>query len=249
MVASYHPTYQNPTIREVVCEIRFQLSDGADWDVSWYNKFFKQIETDFPTFQPVNLPPIFVNSPDSKETQSLLVPLVIRYKHESRNLLLQLSENYLTVNILPTYPGWQQVVSDIKYAWNNFCQVAQPKLITRLGLRYINGIERNIASERLEYWLKPCDYIPSVVLRSAPGFSSRVTTRLDTKNRLTVVLSDQTSDNSGTFIFDIDRISEQSIEADIELLLQQATKMHDDVWEVFNSAKNDNLEQLLQGEL
>ena len=243
-----HPSYPFPTIREVVCEIRFQLD--ASWDASLYRKYFKKIEKQFPTFEPVNVPVVIEISQSIGGGSSLSVPQVMRYTHSSRNLLIQLSENRIAVSMLPVYPGWRQMKSDIEYAWNKLCEVIQPSEITRVGLRYINAIERSTEDETLERWIKPGDYITLAALKSKKGFLAQATTRISESDRAQVTVTDQVpSDNYGTFIFDIDRITEQPISANIEPLLENANRLHDDVWNIFQSARNADLELLLKGEI
>ena len=141
MTSINHPSYPFPTIQEVVCEVRFRLDKG--WDASFYSEFLKKIEEQFPTFEPTAAPVILHINEQPGEAAGFSVPLVIRYKHSSRNLLLQLSENRIVVNALPAYPGWQQVSEDIRYAWRKLCEVVRPIEIERIGLRYINSIARS----------------------------------------------------------------------------------------------------------
>src|SRR5262245_19133337 len=84
--------------------------------------------------------------------------------------------------------------------------------ITRIGLRYINRIERKSAEDHPGDWLRANEYMAPVVLRSAPAFLSRVEAHLDTENRIIVTLGDQPPAETGGYdaiIFDIDRIIER----------------------------------------
>ncbi|MFN8495728.1 MAG: TIGR04255 family protein [Caldilineaceae bacterium] len=248
MTNNNHPSYPLPTIQEVVCEIRFRLD--TNWNIALYGEYFKKIEDLFPTFEPVAVP-IFIEITNSTDAPSLAVPLAMRYRHINRNLLVQLSENRIAVNILPIYPGWNQVMQDIVYIWGKLCEIVTPAEITRIGLRYINGIERGTKNETLSRWLRPNDYIPSTVLKSSSGFAAQILTYLDEQNRLQVRLTDQLSgtDGLGKFLFDIDRIIEKRMGIDLDSLLGNVTHLHQDVWDVFQSAKSEDLERLLKGEL
>lgn len=251
MTATLHPTYPNPTIQEVVCEIHFRLADGVSWDSSWFSVFFKKIEDLFPIFQPASIPVFVELTPHPPAAPALVVPQVIRYQHASRNVLIQLSDDRIAVNVLPVYPGWQQVSKDIRYAWSKLNEVVSPVAVNRIGLRYINAIERSAQSERLDKWLVPNDFVPAAILQSQIGLSSRMVTRLDDYNRIQVAVNTQasTANPYGTFLLDIDRIIENNIATDIDILLANVTHLHEDVWKVFNAAKSDSLEQLLQGDL
>ena len=79
---------------------------------------------------------------------------------------------------------------------------------------------------------------------------SRVEARLDAENRVIVTLGDQgaiPSEARGAFIFDIDRIVEKDLPVEVEAITAEARRLHDDIWEIFDSAKTDKLERLLQG--
>jgi uncharacterized protein (TIGR04255 family) len=251
MTVAAHPSYSNPTIQEAICEIHFRLMDNADWKLSWYGEFFKLVEEQFPVFQPVTAPVLIEVSQRPPAPNILAAPHVIRYQHASRNLLLQLSETRLTVNVLPDYPGWAQVSEDIGYAWAKMCDVVNPTFVTRIGLRYINRIERSVPNETLGTWLTSTDYIPPGVLRSDPGFGARVSVRLDNQNGLTVSTGDQEAGpgSHGAFILDIDRFVESELSTDLPELLAEASRLHEDLWKVFNSAMGERLERLLRGEI
>lgn len=247
MTRTNHPPYPSPSIREVVCEIHFRLAD--EWKASIYSRYFEKIADQFSNFEPFSTPTL-VSANAGTEGATIIFPLVMRYQHSSRQLLLQLSENRLVINVLPVYPGWQQVIEDIRYAWGKLCEVVEPTSIERIGLRYINAIARSAESETLSKWLKPNDYAPTAVLQAPKGFMVQVSKFIAEKDRIIVRLSDQSpsTNDYGTFIFDIDRITEQNINPDENSLLENAIRLHDDVWEVFSSAKSEDLERLLQGE-
>jgi len=175
----------------------------------------------------------------------------MRYKHAERNLLLQLSEDTLTVNELPKYPGWEQMKHDVLEAWCELREAIGPETITRIGLRYINRIERTHLEERASDWLKPSVYIAEYVLRSVSGFLYRLQSVPDPDNRLIVTLGEATeaSERRGNpIILDIDRIVERSIEIHNDAIMSEITRLHDSVWDVFKASMTLRLERLLKGE-
>jgi uncharacterized protein (TIGR04255 family) len=252
MALADHPTYPNPTIQEALCEIQFRLQEGVMWNPSWYGDFYRQVEHHFPVILPISTPQIRLEiSQPAIPTPVLLVPQVMRYQNVTGNLLLQLSENRIVVNVLPDYPGWLHVTEHVQYAWEKVCDVVKPTAATRIGLRYINRIERREPDETLGTWLMANDYIPTAVLTSKPGFLSRIETQLSLEDRISVTVSDRdiSPQDTGAFLLDIDHATVHDIPTDIDLLLQEATRLHGNIWEVFHSAKGERLEQLLQGEI
>ena len=103
---------------------------------------------------------------------------------------------------------------DVLAAWQRVEEVLQPEAINRIGLRYINRIEKETEQDRLDTWLVANDYIPVGILRSESGFLLREEIHLNTENILIITLGDLKSDGDagyGAIIFDIDRIVEREI--------------------------------------
>lgn len=250
MATTAHPTYPNPTIQETLCEIQFRLQEDVTWNPSWYGDFYRQVENRFPIILPVSTPH-FRFDIDQVAMPTLVIPQVMRYQSNAENVLLQLSENRIIVNVLPDYPGWAHVSELIKYSWEQVCKVMDPAVVIRVALRYINRIDRRTVDETLGDWLVANDYIPVSVLTSYPGFISRVTAQLNPEDKINVIVSDREilSSDPGSFLLDIEHSTQHEMTVDTNLLLQEATRLHAKIWEVFRSAKGERLEQLLQGEI
>ena len=248
---SEHPTYPNPTIQEAICEIHFRLSDDFDWKPALLGELYKHIEPDFPDLEPVTQVD-FLFQVGPKGSGPMLRPSqqMMRYKHISRNLLIQFSKNILTVNVLPKYEGWEQMSADIFYAWGKVCGVIKPASITKIGLRYIDRIERTHPDEFPSEWLAPSDYIPKSALSSLPGFLYRLETRMNQDNKLIVTLGEPIDDSgrqSDAIVLDIDCIVEREIGVDNNAISQETEKLHDFAWQVFSASMTPRLERLLQG--
>ena len=249
MPSSGHPSYPNPIIQEAICEIAFRLQDNVLWDPRWSGDFFVAVKEEFPNLQSIPTQPLFSFQigPSALPPQPINV---FRFGHASRPVLLQLSDNRIVVNVLPKYSGWEQVSNDIQYAWERIINVINPVAITRIGLRYINRIERSAPGETLGKWLVATDYVPQGVLDSLSGaLLSQVQAKLDDNNRIAVVVGelDTPPNANGAFIFDIDRTLEREIAPDAATLLAETSRLHDDVWKSFSSARGERLEKLLKG--
>ena len=247
-----HPTYPNPTIQEALCEIHFRLPDGIKWNPTLFGEFFKQIQPDFPDLEPVTEVGVQLQFGSGGVGQAILPPRQrMRYKHASRNLLLQLSENILSVNVLPRYHGWSEMSRDILYAWGKAREVIKPASVTRIGLRYINRIEKANPDERAGDWLAASDYVPKAVLASLPGFLSRLEARPDPGSQIIVTVGGPPAANEGgsrSIILDIDCITESDIAVGDSSILEQVKRLHETAWMIFASTMTPRLEQLLKGE-
>ena len=252
MSISEHQSYSNPTIQEAICEIVFAMPENQTWNPIWFGEFFKLVQNEFTSFEPVNMSGIQLQigsgNPGAPPPPS--PSQIVRYRHPSRPSLLQLSDQSLAVSCLPVYPGWDVMLKDIEYGIEKLKAVVKPEKALRIGLRYINRIERSVPDETLKTWFMPNDYMPKIILESLPGFISLVQTRLDENNRLNVTVGEQIVNLSQpAFILDIDRILERDLAIESEVLLPEMTRLHEDVWKVFNSAKTEKLERMLNGEL
>jgi len=249
--ATQHPSYPYPTIAEALCEVHFALSPEKPWRASFIGDFFKAIQSEYPEMEPLQDVGLQFEMGPQGLGQSLLPPRQrVRFKHADRQLLLQLAEDTLTVNVLPPYPGWPKMVQEVMEAWQKAVEVLAPSAITQIGLRYINRIEALSTKDRVSDWIKANEYIAPGVLRSDPGFLSRAEVHLDTQNTLIVTLGDQPSGPTAghnAIIFDIDRVSQRELSPQNDSLSHEIDHLHEDVWQVFSSAKSDRLELLLKG--
>ena len=242
---SEHPAFANPTIREALCEIHFALPEGVSWDSTIYGRFFKRIQSEFPELEPVTSAGLQVQIPSGKA--GFLPPQSrMRYKHASRNLLLQLSEGIITINVLPKYAGWDQMQVDIVQAWGWTNEIVNPTGITRVGLRYINFIPNANKDELPGDWLVSNDYVAKAALASQPGFLSRVEVHATAQRRAIVTVGEAVDGEQSMFVLDIDCIEEAEKGQSVDL--QPALSvLHDMAWRVFNGFLTPRLRTFLEG--
>lgn len=246
-----HPSYPNPTIAEALCEVHFELREGAEWKPSLPGEFFKRVQDDYPEMEPIQEMGVQFEAGTLGLSQRVLRTRPrFRYKHKDQPLLIQLAEKTITLNVLPRYPGWEVMVERIADIWRRASQLLAPGRVNRIGLRFINRVRRESGHQRPSDWFRTTDYIAPAVLRSGTGLLSRVETRLDSENRVIVTLGDQgmsPTEPDGAFILDIDRIVEKDLSILVDDITTEAARLHEDVWNIFVSAKTDKLERLLKG--
>lgn len=244
-----HATYPNPTITEAVCDIHFRLSSTKEWKASLAGELFKHIQDEYPEMEPVvEMGLQFEFGPSGAGTKIVPQPQKTRFTHATRPLILQLTENGFSISTLSPYQGWQVMKKDALNAWDYIEEVLQPEVINRIGLRYINRIEKETVEDSLEEWLVETDYIPRGVLHSKPGFLLRTQTHLDRENMIIITLGDTDSQRVGEYgaiIFDIDRIVEQEMAVAQNTLAEELERLHTDIRNVFSSAKGQKLEMML----
>jgi uncharacterized protein (TIGR04255 family) len=246
-----HPTYPNPTIVEALCEIHFQLPEGTEWDSSLFGEVFNQIQSNYPILEPVaGLRLQLPKGQDRKEQRFFPAEQRMRYKHKSQTKLIQLSQDIMTLNELPKYPGWKVMKNDILDAWANVSKVIKPDAISRIGLRYIDKIARTKKNEKPGEWFKASEYIPKSVLESLPEFLSRIETRTSENNKIIITLgefmSETVPEEGPPFVFDVDTIVEKEMKTNKKTIEQEIEQLHETVWTIFKASMTPRLEKLMK---
>ncbi len=243
-----HPSYPSPTIQEALCEIHFRLPAGVEWKPSWFGEFFKHLQPDFPEFEPAQRMGLQLQIGPHGAGQALMPPRYrMSFRHSKKNLILQLSESTLTVNVLPKYPGWTDMRQDILSAWEKARESVNPSSVERIGLRYINRIDREQAGEPAGAWLAANEYLPRSVLASKPGFLARVVVRPEENRRLIVTLGETPDDRNemSAIILDIDCILERDTAVESHDIGSAIDQLHDAAWGAFSSSTTPRLQGLL----
>ncbi|MFH1943049.1 MAG: TIGR04255 family protein [bacterium] len=248
-----HPTYPNPTIQEAVCELRFKLSDGVKWEPTIFSSVFSKVQSDFPSFEPTAQVGFRFKVEQEKIDQEVIPSRQrMRYIDKSGKLLFHLSQDMFTINVLPKYQGWENMNMAILNIMGKLTSVIEMECFNRIGLRYINRIERINKDEIPTEWLSQSDYIPKSVLNSLTGFFHRLEVRKDSTNRFIVTLAETKNPSREHFndiIFDIDCIIEKNIKAQKDSVLKEINSLHDLAWDIFSSSITDKLKRRLRGEI
>jgi len=230
-----HPAFSNPTINEAVCDIHFTMPDDIDWNPSYYAKYFTLIQDEFSLFEPV-----FENS------------MKMRFHHDNRNHLIQLSESTLTINELSPYSGWGALKADIVKAWGIHQEVIGPVEIDAISLRYVNFIPAENENQRLIEWLSMNKYVAKAVLQTQPSFSQTLVT---TPDGIRVMINTGEIENPSehhhkrVFVLDLNAMFmvEKGSKVQIDPVV---TQLHDEViWKIFDSFRSDKLTSLLEQEI
>jgi uncharacterized protein (TIGR04255 family) len=242
-----HPRYANPTIAEALCEIHFRLKQGQDWKESFAHELFDKIKAEYPSMEPIKEMAVQIDiNPSTVGHKVLPSRTRMRFKHVSRPIMLQLVEGVrvLTVNMLPPYPGWDSMAETILRAWENNRAALAPVAISRIGLRYINQVKRG-GGDVVGDWIRPNDFIPTIVLQSERGFFSRVQAQLGGQNRIMVTLGEQ----GNSLVLDIDRIREEECEIVADKVRGTLDELHHDVWRAFASCQGKKFQAWLSREV
>lgn len=138
--------YRNPPIIEALCEFRFEPS--ASWDLTIPGLIYEKTREGFPRRHQAKAFEVSVAASPGGVEQQVLTTDRVQFLREDEKALIQVGPNLLAVNHLKPYPTWQDFLPLIRQGFDAYLEVASPKGIQRVGLRYINRIE--IPGQRIE---------------------------------------------------------------------------------------------------
>jgi len=131
--------YKKPPIIEALCEFRFV--PGEEWDITFPGLFYEKVRDDFPKKRTSRRMQFRAISEAEDPHIQQEITEFIQFLQEDEKVLVQVAPNLLSVNHLKPYPTWNEFRPMILDNLCKYREVANPKGITRIGLRYINRIE------------------------------------------------------------------------------------------------------------
>jgi uncharacterized protein (TIGR04255 family) len=148
------------------------------------------------------------------------------------NHVVQARRDGFTFSLLNPYTSWEEFAAEAKDLWARYVEVAKPRRVARLALRYINRLNFPPGEMELTDWFHLRPVAPSVL-----GRIESLLVRLsiahpdDEGYRALITLgSDEPKDGKASFLFDIDTAVNQELAVD------------DSIWEILSNLhefKND----------
>ncbi|MBL7811039.1 MAG: TIGR04255 family protein [Bacteroidetes bacterium] len=129
--------YSNPPLVESLVEFRFGLEDPNDPTLP--GLLYSEIKEQFPNRANRNIAFPSPNG-DGKEIELKLTPLA-QFRNTDDSMLVQVGGNLLTINCINKYVGWDLFSSTIKNTYKQYCQLAAPSKVIRIGFRCINKFD------------------------------------------------------------------------------------------------------------
>ncbi len=149
--------YKKSPIVEAVCE--FQFEEGSPWDLTVPGRVYEKVRNTFPILRQTERVTVSVSgSPEEFGTQFGTLSLM-QFLRKDEKALVQVGTHLLSVSVLKPYPSWLRFLPLIKKGFNTYRDVAAPKGIRRVGLRYINHVEVPDHDIRLEDYFEFRPYI------------------------------------------------------------------------------------------
>ncbi|OFZ15716.1 MAG: hypothetical protein A2Z20_08975 [Bdellovibrionales bacterium RBG_16_40_8] len=248
VVAGKIPNFNYPTIAEALCEIHFQTEDGGGLSSTGLDALSDVLKSDFPTPKDQELQQFeAVIGSNGVSVKPVGTPTKKRmFKHRTRDHLIQVSQNILTINELNAYPGWKIFEPDIYFSIDAICKVAKISQINRIGLRYINKVPRD-PKDAVGSWLKENAYYPNGILKYTHKFASRFEFRHDSEVRAIVSIAEGQDDKGNQpILFDIDCIIESELPMNKNKLSPALDRVHNLSWDVFGNSLTERYKSYLE---
>jgi uncharacterized protein (TIGR04255 family) len=130
--------YENPPIKEVVCEFRF--SHNSPWDPTLPGLIFEKLRENFPIREKgKDIETEIVFEDENIQPKVRLHDRAV-FKNSEGNMLIQVGTHLLAINHLEPYSSWENYLNVIDQALTAYLEIVEPTSLDRVELRYINEI-------------------------------------------------------------------------------------------------------------
>ncbi len=133
--------YSNSPILEAVCE--FRLPSDTEWDMTIPGQLFESLKSEYPHKEQRQMQEIKVNVALEKEksSQEIITTERLLFRSEDKIRLVQVSPNFLAVNVLKPYPNWEEFRPQILQALEQLSKLIRINEFESVQLQYVNRIE------------------------------------------------------------------------------------------------------------
>lgn len=200
-------SYSNSPILEAVCEFRFT----GDWDNTIPGMFFSKIRNKYPIKNTKDFIEVDFRTPEKKKSNfQPRKNQIMQFTNSKKNSMVSVGNNTLSVHIIKDYTTWSDYQPIIIDNFNKYLEIAKPKEIQRIGLRYINRLNIPKKEIKIEDYFSYYINIPKGVNQDISSFlaNTRLFYNEDIDrmqiNLFSIEKKEQESDKFVSFILDID---------------------------------------------
>lgn len=143
--------YKYPPVDEAICEFRFE--SDSPWDLTVPGLVYEKLRADLPKREPTSALEATTRQagPDTIEQQWVQVDR-LRLLSEDEKTVAQISPHLLAVNRLRPYTGWEEFLPLVGKSLTAYQEVANPKGLQQISVRYINRITLEDPVELEDYF-------------------------------------------------------------------------------------------------
>jgi len=243
--------YSKPPVIEALCEIYF--SDSS-WDDTIPGAFYERIKADYPKKQQKKIQEAKITmGPNQAVAGVRQLPPWMQFVSDEKCRMIQLAENLLVVNQLHPYPHFEEWEPEIYRSLRIYKELASPREIMRLGLRYINRIVIPKAKVQMEHYFTIYPKLPEGLGDSHGSFVVRVEVP-QVKQEHTVLITFGTAplpekgQIGQAFMLDLYDIMDIKKDVDDDVLKAEVRRAHNNIIIAFEDSITDRLRRLFEEE-
>jgi uncharacterized protein (TIGR04255 family) len=240
--------YANPPLVEALCEFRFEANQPWDWTIP--GLVYDKIKTDFPKKRQQNILQLELRAEQEEVEQTVKGGVArMQFLRADEHAMIQIGPDLLVVNHLRPYPTWQIFSEMIANALITYRQVANPKSVRRIGLRYINRIEIPDPQVLIEDYLLAVPQVPNSVPQVFATWAQRVEIPYEQTGGMLILQSGilRKKEQVGTaFLLDLDFVTLQPASVNLDSAMTWVGQAHDEVEKTFEACVMDKARTLFK---
>jgi uncharacterized protein (TIGR04255 family) len=239
--------YKNPPLIEALCE--FQFESGQPWDWTIPGLVYDKVKKEYPKKKHQKIIEMEVRA-ENEISQTVKGGIArMQFLREDETALVQVGPNLMVVNHLKPYPTWGKFQEMIKNGLAVYRDVANPKAMKRISLRYINRLEIPQSQVRIEDYILAVPNIPEPLPQVFATWIQRVEIPFEDSNGVMVMQSGlirHEVPNSIAFLLDLDFITLDIQKVNLDNVMDWVAKAHDEVEKAFEVCITDKTRALMK---
>lgn len=237
--------YNNSPIIEALVEVYFSQTKS---DFSVWADFSSRVKNSYPDVEELLVTKAELQiSPTGDGKQKIYPEKLYRFYNKDKTQLIQANKDFVTINQLEPYSGYEKFKTEIKEVLRNYIDATSPKFINRIGARYINQITIPEVNVELSSYFKFMPQIPHEVTESINDVLIQIQfVPRNSEHQVTTSLRSGISSIEGqvVFLLDIYDILQINNETNIELILGSIDEAHENAERVFEGFITDDARKL-----
>jgi len=236
--------YTDAPLIEALCEFRFEPARSWDWTIS--ELVYARVRDQMPIRQEQRT--IEFGLADGQIVPPSPPGLSrVQFLRQDGSALIQIGTDYLGVNHLRPYPDWNAFSNLIFENLDIYAEIAQPKNLVKIGLRYINKIEvpTTAPGEKLKLsdYLQALPSVPPTLQRNViQSFIQRVEIgNAEAQGTLVLQSGSLPAEREGClpFLLDLDFVTTPGEQLPLDQARQWITRAHEEIELAFEACIGD----------
>ena len=237
--------YAKPPLVEALCE--FQFIPTGEWDMTIPGLIYERIKESFPEKkQTIGIGIQMHPTEKGIEHRIEPAPPKIQFIKKDKCALIQVAPNLLVVNQLKPYPAWENFKKMILDNFHIYKEIATPKGLKRISLRYINIFEFQESKIELQDFFKFYPSIPKDLPQIHGPFLMRVEFPYDSDSEALVLSLGSTipaKKNTIALLLDIDYRTIKPESVSFDEIPDWLDKAHNRIEMAFEACITDKLRE------